>query len=95
MVISDLISRLNAVGDDLPMMAKISSVSNCPFFIDIFGNRNNIAIMYLSDEKPLSSVKKCRTLVKELDIWVNESVNYQPESNVFKRTHTKYHSVLT
>ena len=83
MVICDLISRLNEFGKELPMMAKIGSVTNRALFVDLFGNSNGLPTMHLSEERPLASVKKCGTLLKELDVWVKESTNHQPESNVY------------
>ncbi|MER2497017.1 hypothetical protein ABS858_13045 [Vibrio neptunius] len=83
MIISDLISRLHELDNNLCMKAKVGSVSNDAMFVDIFGNSNGLPTMHLSDEKPLPSVKKCKTLLKELDIWFKESTNHKPESNVY------------
>lgn len=83
MVIRDLIARLNELDNDLSIMAKIGQASNAALFVDLFGNSNGAPAMFLSDERPLPSVKKSETLLKEIEIWVNESINYQPESNVF------------
>ena len=83
MVIRDLIARLNELDNDLSIMAKIGQASNAALFVDLFGNSNGAPTIFLSDERPLPSVKKSETLLKEIEIWVNESVNYQPESNVF------------
>ncbi len=83
MVIRDLIARLNELDNDLSIMAKIGQASNAALFVDLFGNSNGAPTMFLSDERPLPSVKKSETLLKEIEIWVNESINYQSESNVF------------
>lgn len=83
MVIGDLASKLEKLDKDLPIMAKVVSVTNEILFVDLFGKRNGLPALHLSDERPLPTVKKCRTLLKELDVWLNESVNNQPESKVY------------
>lgn len=42
----------------------------------------HLRCFYLMNDHYLQS-KKSETLLKEIEIWVNESINYQPESNVF------------
>lgn len=83
MLVRDLITKLNELNGDLSMMAKIGQGTSESLFIDLFGNSNGIPTMYLSCEKPLPSVKKCKTLLEELEIWAAESIHHQSDSNVY------------
>ena len=75
---------------NLPVVAIFSNDSQKIFFVDLFGNSDGLPTIMISEDEPPQSRKKSGVLLKELNLWKTESINYVPDANIYLVSNFEY-----